>query len=511
MMLHAPAHMLSKLYDGNPKVLVLADGLIPFGRAQTHLDHYLFAQGQDGRFLLQGANDEAGLHALELPPTNVWAIWVPAPVSASMLEQMKDWCIGRGGERFDAVIVEGGHDELVQALLGRSLQETRRLANSNVALMRDVAAMRESWESHVRIPAEIEQLLQNLRLSSPRLIFDNGETPGQRTLPVGPSERAGIVQRLPIGARGLLGFDLRLTGVSDPRGSLFARLVARDTGAVLAEGRTASHNLSAGWLPFRLQRAMSISAHATDLHIWTDSDSGGPVAELAIVRTGLLSEFRVAQDGADARDPEVPHMLALRLWGGLPGVDILSAEGEFGNGPLAAFTMSVPDSVVQSVALTRELSAPYPVFGYMEHGKVLLRPLKSIPSAAVLRLPPTRGLVEVSCEIFIDDKRCETPGLGARIVVTRRGATVEEAENAEGALAATDWVELNEPLKTSKLIARLPDIWNEPVDVHLFSRLPKPGPVPPYGRVVFKGFETQVHAGSAWERSPVMLQASAPA
>lgn len=96
--------------------------------------------------------------------------------------------------------------------------------------------------------------------------------------------------------------------------------------------------------------------------------------------------------------------------GGLPGMEIFTSDAELLNQPLAAFAMPVPDSLLRSVQLTRKLSAPYPVFGYMEHGKVLLRPLNATPSAAVINLPAIRGLIEVSCEAFIDDRRCETRG-----------------------------------------------------------------------------------------------------
>ncbi len=166
------------------------------------------------------------------------------------------------------------------------------------------------------------------------------------------------------------------------------------------------------------------------------------------------------------------------------------------------------NSLLRSVQLTRELSAPYPVFGYMEYGKVLLRPLKTNPSAAVIRLPAIRGLVEISCEAFIDDRRCETRGLAARIVVTSKGISVDQAEKGEGVLAATDWTELNEALMVSKLMVRFTDVQNDPVDMHLFTRLPKPGPVPPHGRVVFKQFATEVHTRSAWDTSPIMLRES---
>lgn len=506
-MLRASSHMLPKLYNGNPKVIILATDSIQIG-AEDLLDHYVFQLTEGGHFALQGDEDAsgAGVWSLDLPPANVWAFWVPGSISDTSLEQLKTWCSDTGSKDFDAPIIKGGRDALVEVLLARSLQDVQRLGNSNVALMRDLAALRESWVSHVRIPAEVQELLTNLRLASPRLIFNNAEASNDRAISVGPFDPSCIIQPLPVGARGLLGFDLNVTNAGTGKGILFAQLVARDTGAVLAKGQIPFDALCPGWLPFRLQSASAAASHAVELHVWTQSESRATPPQIGIVSPGLLSKFGIEHRADAARSSEAPQMLALRLWGGLPGMEIFSFDGELLNQPLAAFTMPVPDSLLKSVTLTRELSAPYPVFGYMEHGKVLLRPLKAIPSAAVIRLPAIRGLVEISCEVFIDDRRCETHGLGARIVVTSKGVAVDQAEKGEGVLVATDWTELNEPLNASKLIVRFVDVQDGPVDVHLFTRLPKPGAVPPYGRVVFKQFATEVHAGSARDTSPIMLR-----
>jgi hypothetical protein len=197
-------------------------------------------------------------------------------------------------------------------------------------------------------------------------------------------------------------------------------------------------------------------------------------------------------------------MLALQLWGGLPGVRYFAAKGDDEILRGSGTVVPIPAPVVAKVALTREQTATYPVFGYMDPGKVLLRPLKTTASAAVICLPATSGLIEVSCEAMIDDKRCRTRRLGARLVVTPRGIGPDEAEAGRNVLAATEWVELNEPLVPSRLLARLPAAQNIPVDLHLFTRLPEPGPIPPHARVVFGRFEAESHAETTWDMAAVL-------
>ncbi|PSH62033.1 hypothetical protein CU102_26025 [Phyllobacterium brassicacearum] len=505
-MLRAPTHMLSRLHDGNPKIIILTlDSAQPDN--ELPLDQYVFQLVDDDHFTLVQAEEDghpnADIHIFDLPPSNVWAFWAPGLVQDTSLDALKTWYANTGGKDLDAPIVKGSQKAVMELLLARSLREAQRLGNMNLALMRDLAVLRESWLNHVRIPAEIEELLANLRLASPRLIFNNSDTPDN----VAISIESRIIQPLPIGARGLLGFDLNVIDVGAGSGILFAQLLARDTGAVLARGQIAFDALCPGWIPFRLQSASAASSHSLELHIWTESEIGATAPQIAATPAGLLSRFSFDPQANAVRSSQLlAQMLALKLWGGLPGVAMYTFEGELVNDQLTALEVPLPDSLVETVRLTREMTAPYPVFGYMERGKVLLRPLKAIPSAAVIRLPATRGLIEISCEVFIDDRRCEARHLGTRVVVTSRGVEADAAERGEGVLAATDWVELTEPLTPSRLIVRLPDMQNEPVDVHLFTRLPKPGPVPPHGRIVFNRFVAEVHAASAWNVSPIMLR-----
>lgn len=122
----------------------------------------------------------------------------------------------------------------MEVLLARSRQEVQKLGNANVALMRDLAALRESWVSHVKIPAEVQELLTNLRLASPQLMFNNSGAPNDTAIPIGSLNQC-ITQPLPMGARGLLGFDLNVTNIGAGQGVLFTQLLAHDTGAALAK------------------------------------------------------------------------------------------------------------------------------------------------------------------------------------------------------------------------------------------------------------------------------------
>ena len=519
MILQATGNVLPQLYSADPKIVAVTSSRNPNAIAQpeTAIRWYGCELIGPDQYVLTEAGDLAdalpsAFCTLDVPPTNVWAFWAPDPVQERSLRVLQGWWSRMGGSETPIPIVVGNRANLDAAILERSLRETRRLQNSNQLLMRDLAALRESWTNHVRIPPEVEELIGTLRMGRPHLIFnsplpcDDVEIPAYSTGPDIPDMQPCLTQRLPTSARGWLGIDLHVVDPGRGAGSLHARLEATDLGAVLAQWRVPFDALCRGWLPLRLHSASSQTSRSLTLKVWATGGEEAP--RLSSSPTGLLHEYRfepqspVQPDGRDAA-----NMLAIKLWGGLPGLRYFVAEQTGEPSHDAGASVPIPDLVVAKVYLMREQSAAYPVFGYLQNGKVLLRPLKTTPSAAVIRLPATPGLTAISCEALIDDKRCQTPRLSARLVVTQCGIGPDDAENGTNVLAATEWTELNEPLVPSRLVARLPFPQNQPVDLHLFTRLPEPGPIPPHGRVVFGRFEAEIHAASAWSMAAVLAAA----
>lgn len=518
MIVHATDTVLPQLYSAEPKIVTVTSSGSPDAIVQpeTALCWYGCELIGPDHFVLKDAGDIAdalpsALRPLEVPPTNVWALWAPDPVDERSLRVLQTWWSSMGGSETPIPIVVGSRADLDAAILERSLRETRRLQHSNQLLMRDLAALRESWTHHVRIPPEVEELIATLRMGRPHLIFnspipcDTVEIPGCSLGVDVPGTEPCLTQRLPGSARGWLGVDLHVADPGRGSGSLHARLEASDLGAVLAQWRVPFDALCRGWLPLRLRSACSQTSRSLTLKVWAANGDAAP--RLSSSPTGLLHEYRFDPQSPRPDGRDTADMLAIKLWGGLPGLRYFEAAETAEPSRDAGATVPISDLVVAKVYLTREQSAAYPVFGYMEHGKVLLRPLKTAPSAAVIRLPATPGLTEISCEALIDDKRCQTPRLGARLVVTPCGIGPDDAESGSNVLAETEWTELSEPLVPSRLVARLALPRNQPIDLHLFTRLPEPGPIPPHARVVFCRFKAEINAASAWSMATVLAVA----
>ena len=101
-------------------------------------------------------------------------------------------------------------------MLERALAEAQALYRRNQDLQRGLSTLREDLGRTARTPPEVAELLDNLRLAAPRLIYGNrpaGDGCGVPALaPFDAVDRpaAALVQRLPVWARGLAGIDLHV-------------------------------------------------------------------------------------------------------------------------------------------------------------------------------------------------------------------------------------------------------------------------------------------------------------
>lgn len=506
-MLHASPDLLPSLYDGRPKILVAT----PRDRPAIFLPpadamRWFVAETTDGaEFVLSvadGLTVGGDRRRVELPPTNVWAVW--SPESTLPIAGLADWWSRTGGSGAEPIFVNGDAAMLHSALIERSLAEVARLTRLNQSLIEDLAALRESWAQAIRLPPELEELLANLRAAPPRLVFETPAAHSDVAVPTAGAAGGGafsqLRQRLPMGARGFIGIDLHAAAPGTGDGFLVVSLVILETEAEMARWRVPYRELGTGWLPLRLPSASALTWRGLELRIHASGEAAAP--RLACAPVGLLREYACV---APAEDVPSGAMLEFKLWGGIPG---LKAPTGAGMAALPANpVIAIPEQMVATARSMRDLTWAYPYFGYIDRGRVLLRPLKTSPaSAACISLPAKPGLAALSCEATIDDGLCKTRLL-VRLVATRPGHSADDAEQGVGVLTSTEWIELAEPLKPFLLTARLPEPESGPVDMHFFSRLPEGGKLD-HGRVIFSHFAAELDERAAWKRTPVMPEAT---
>jgi hypothetical protein len=394
-------------------------------------------------------------------------------------------------------------------LLDRALTELAVAYRRNEALQRSISALRDEWSYAARIPPEITELLENLRVSPPRMVFASSTPEGETDLPFAAQQQSRnefavvLAQPLPAWSRGLLEIDVHLARGVTSDGTLLASLYAVDGDCVLAGWQVPFADLRPGWLPLRLATALDRPFRALELHV---SCIGCGSPQLSVAATGLLDEFAMkllpqAADGSRCA-AAASRMLVMRIWGGLPGTRWDVWRGAGGHPLWGELAVPIADYIVAQVQASRDFAASFRWFDSLPGGRVLLHPLHNRVVAACIRLPAASALRAVNCEVAMEDHRRRTP-IACKLVVATPETTVEQAESEEQVLASSGWMVLPQPERPYLLSAPLTRLHFGPINLHLFTRVADGGP-DYYGRTVFARFELRIDSEAAWQMPPVL-------
>jgi hypothetical protein len=340
--------------------------------------------------------------------------------------------------------------------------------------------------------------LENLRVSTPRLIFGRTRFEGDVAVPRAPRV---LIQPLPAWSRGLAGIDLHIARGSPGSGTLFAALFAVDADRGLADWQIPFSDLRRGWLPLRVPAALARPCRVLELRLWSIGDDAGPPLYLSLTPAGLLDEFAARSEPRGHIHVATASMTAIRLWGGLPGMP-WEPSGDAAPHPLGGeLILPILEHAVAQVRATRNFEAPFRWFDCLPSGRVLLHPLQGRGAAAMIPLPSVSALRAVSCEVVMEDPRRRTP-IACKVVVADPGATADQAESEDGVLASSGWVTLAQPEYPYPVRAAVTQPHFGPVNVHLFTRVADDGP-DFYGRTVFGRFELRIDSQTARQMPPV--------
>lgn len=518
----ASESLFPSLYDGAPKAVLVGHSFAHwFGATRcpppVRVLRATLTEGAN-RLRLEEPATSGGFGPLcrvSVPPANVWCVCRgdddPSIRAADLLIA---WWNEAGGESA-APDLWTDHLGLDRRLLTRALVELNKAHQRNEALQRSVSTLRDEWACNTRIPPEIIELIENLRLSPPRMIFGSVATEGQMAVPLAELQGSCdapstfLVQPLLAGSRGLVGIDIHVAQGVTGSGILLASLYAVDGDCVLADWRIPFADLRPGWLPLRIPTALDWSYRALELRLWSvGSEVERP--RLSIVATGLLDELAVKMDaGAEvgsSRGAAPSHMLAVRVWAGLPGMLWDSWRNPDGHPLWGELAIPVFDHTVAQVRPSREFTASFRWFGCLPGGRVLLHPLLDRVAAACLPLPAASALRAVTCEVVMEDRRRRTP-IAAKLVIAAPEVAVDQAESEEQVLASSGWTILAQPERRYPLSAPLARPHFGPVNLHLFTRIADGGP-DYYGRTVFGRFELRIDSQTTWQMLPVLSEGS---
>jgi Family of unknown function (DUF6212) len=439
------------------------------------------------------------LQPLSAPPANTWCLCTGGDDAAlEAATRLLGWWSEAGGGNRTPELWRDPPAGIEGRLLERALAELAALQRRNEALQRSLSALRGEWACTARIPPEITELLENLRVSSPRLIFGRTRFKGEAAVSPAP---AVLVQPLPAWARGLAGIDLHVARGSSGSGALAASIYATDADRELAGWQIPFSGLRRGWLPLRFPAALNGPCRVLELRLLSIGGDAGSSPCLSLTPAGLLDEFAARSRSEDHTELLPGNMIAIRLWAGWPGTP-WEPSGDTAPHPLGGeLILPLLEPAVAQVRATREFEAPFRWFGCLPGGRVLLHPLQGRGAAAMIPLPAVSALRAVSCEAVMEDPQRRTP-IACKLVVADPEATVDQAESEERLLASSGWVILAQPEHPYRLAAPIMQPHSGPVNLHLFTRIVDEGP-DFYGRTVFGRFELRIDSQAAWQMPAV--------
>lgn len=515
IIVEAPQSLFATLYDGAAKAIVIGQAfpgeIGPPKRLPVRFLHALLSETGDVLRL----EEPGGRHSWDLfrtlvvPPANVWCLVRGEDAAAvRAADRLIAWWHEVGGVQSAPNICSNLSHGLERCLLDRALTELSEMQSRNVALQRNLSALRDEWASAARIPPEITELLENLRLSLPRLLFASGKSEGETIVPVTePQENRGesatiLVQPFPAWSRGIIAIDVHIARGATGNGTLRVSLYAIDGDRVLANWQIPFADLRPGWLPLRVPTALDRSFHALELRLWA---VGFASPRLSVASTGLIDEFAMKFRPAAAQsswDTAPGRMLAIRIWAALPGTEWDASTGG-GAHPLSGeLAVPLPDHIVTRAHATRDFAAGFRWFDALPGGRVLLHPVYNRTAAACIPLLPISALRAVNCEVVIEDHRRREP-IACKLVVSAPEIAADQAESEDQVLASSGWVVLSQPQRSYLLSAPLNRLFSGPVSLHLFTRIADDGP-DYYARTIFSRFELRIDSRSAWQMPPIL-------
>jgi hypothetical protein len=520
IIVEAPEVLFPTLYDGAPKAIVIgrafANGFGSIERLPIRILRASLSEPGNLMRLEEPAALGSGGSACRLfvPPANVWGVFHGDDEGAARAAQLLiAWWHEVGGIGGAPEMRTELPSGIERRLLDRALTELFALRRRNAALQRSLSELREEWSSAARIPPEISELLENLRLSPPRMVFASGTPEGDTAVPLTepqPSRNefaAVLAQPLPAWSRGLVEIDVHLVRGVAGDGTLFASLYAVEGDCELALWRVAFADLRPGWLPLRVATALDRPFRTLELRL---SCIGGESPLLSVAATGLLDEFamKIRPDAvAESVCGAAPsRMLAIRIWAGLPGTRWEVSRGAGGHPLWGELAVPIADRIVAQVRATRDFVASFRWFDSLPGGRVLLHPIYDRVVAACIPLSATSALRAANCEVVMEDHRRRGP-IACKLVVAAPETTVDQAEREEQVLASSGWMVLPQPEHSYLVSAPLTRLYFGPVNLHLFTRVADGGP-DYYGRTVFGRFELRIDGEAAWQMPPVLTSCS---
>jgi len=346
--------------------------------------------------------------------------------------------------------------EVLRWALGRSTDMLTRVAQRNVALMRELGAVRQVHDEMQGAFAGLEAFVEAAGIGEriQALILDKQG----KTVMLGGRHSAWVAQRLPVPSPGVSDIAIHLPTVPGDRdGVLSITLSGLETGRVLGTWSVRGETLRPGWIRLALSRCLEVDPESLVIAVaW----EGAAPAELSLAARHPEPRW-CAKDETGA----LGNALAVKVWQGMPGVRMSPSSGSvppIGTAP-RRWRLGA-----EAFALAEAQGAAPGSVGHLEQRAALrVSPGQGKPTLARLAGACPGGARHIRARVFTDDADAPVIEYALAVRPTPGAERLETALPAQG--VSSPWVKVL-PLSPSQVHLSLPAPLLRRGDLYLGTR-----------------------------------------
>jgi hypothetical protein len=356
--------------------------------------------------------------------------------------------------------------KVIDLLLTDNQLYTRRATQLNAA----IAQIRQEHELTRKVLHNMQDILWNVRGNPPRQTFFTKLGRNRISLDTLKQHNVtGFSQKLVIQSKGLAGIDIYISEKCDYPGVLICTLLAASTGEVLAQWKDAYSSLDNGWLHLPLSTILAQNNLGLELIVsfvspYNDSPAIGLTDDVVSGAEYIKINGNV-QQGA---------MLAMRTWGGFPGIRNESIKGRLPcTDDSTFFEYQIPITQLNQLRLTVDHNAGFPCLNVDNQGVILLHPLFNVEMSAYIPNSLPRGLCHIEAEVVVNGD-CPSRTEFAIAAVEPHSDVSTITPTSKECVASSGWVPVSANFSRELIGFTLSEpYFKGDLDLYIFTRTPK--------------------------------------
>jgi|GEM_PF-6922145 len=364
----------------------------------------------------------------------------------------------------------GNSDALLINVLNLSFNDARVYAKRSSDLNKALSQLRQEHEQTRKVLQNMQDILWNIRGNPPRMTSVTKLGRGRINLnKLKKYNTNSISQKLLVPTKGLAGLDIYVAETCDAPGILRCELLITATQERVALWQMQYNDMQTGWIHFPLSTIFSQSHSSAELKITFTS----PYDESPTI--GLTDEIIITSAYMKINnEPQTGKILAMRTWGGFPGIKNESVSSNLpSNEDKAFFEYKLPYSILSNADVCIKYETDFSYLIAHPTGEILLHPLFDKEVSAYVEKALPRGFKEIEAEVIVKGE-CASKTEFAVAAVPQGTDPTKITPNSKECIGSSGWSPISQNFTPELIGFTLKEPYNKgELDLYIFTRVPK--------------------------------------